>query len=138
MSFYIKLYLSTVPVFFSVDLLWLGVVARDLYQSRLSHLLAAQVDWLAAISFYLIYIAGILLFAVVPGLAAGSLRKTAIWAAAFGFFTYVTYELTNRATLPDWPMSIVFIDTLWGVSLCTFVAVIAHLIGQRLQNTHCR
>jgi uncharacterized membrane protein len=133
MVFSVKLYLLTVPIFFLVDLLWLGVVARDVYQSRLGHLLASEVNWIAAMIFYLIYITGILLFAVVPGLAADSLRKTMRWAAAFGFFTYMTYELTNAATLPEWPWSIVIIDTLWGVALCTVVALASHLIGLRLK-----
>lgn len=133
MLFYLKLYLLTVPVFFLIDMLWLGVVARDFYRSNLGHLLSDRVDWPAAIIFYLIYIGGILLFAVAPGLAADSLRKTALWAASFGFFTYATYELTNRATLPDWPMKkIVLVDTLWGVTLCTLVAIAAHLIGKQL------
>lgn len=130
--FYINLYLLTVPLFFLIDMLWLGVVARDFYRGNLSHLLADQVDWVAAIIFYLIYIAGILLFAVVPGLAADSLRKTAVWAASFGFFTYATYELTNRATLPDWPMRLVIVDILWGITLCTLVGIAAHMIGKKL------
>ena len=132
MLFYLKLYLLTVPVFFLLDMLWLGVVARDFYRRNLDRHLSDRVDWLAAIIFYLIYIAGILLFAVAPGLAADSLRKTATWAAAFGFFTYATYELTNRATLPNWPMKVVLIDTLWGITLCTIVGVTAHLIGEKL------
>lgn len=132
MLFYIKLYLLTVPVFFLVDLLWLGVVARTYYQDQIGHLLADHVDWTAAISFYLVYILGILLFAVIPGLAAQSLRKTGVAAAGFGFFTYMTYELTNRATLPDWPWEIVLVDTFWGVTLCTIVASAAHLIARRL------
>jgi uncharacterized membrane protein len=132
MLFYLKLYLLTVPVFFAVDLLWLGVIARRFYHEQLGHLLAERVDWAAAIGFYLIYISGILLFAVAPGLAEDSLRRTALGGAAFGFFTYITYELTNRATLPSWPWKIVVVDTLWGVALCTIVAVSAHLIGQRI------
>ncbi|WP_338035808.1 DUF2177 family protein [Halochromatium roseum] len=130
--FYINLYLLTVPLFFLLDMLWLGVVARDFYHGNLSHLLADQVDWVAAIIFYLIYIAGILLFAVLPGLAADSVRKTAVAAAGFGFFTYATYEFTNRATLPDWPIKIVLVDILWGITLCTLVGIAAHFIGKKL------
>jgi uncharacterized membrane protein len=133
LAFYSKLYLLTMPVFFVVDMLWLGLVARGFYQRNLGHLLAASVDWTAAILFYLLYIAGILLFAVAPGLAADSLRRTALLAAAFGFFTYMTYELTNRATLPDWPLRMVVVDTLWGMALCTLVASAAFLIGRRLR-----
>ncbi len=132
MLFYLKLYLLSVPLFFLLDMLWLGVIARDFYRNHLGHLLADRVDWPAAIIFYLLYIAGILLFAVAPGLAAESLRKTAFLGAAFGFFTYATYELTNRATLPNWPMKIVLVDTLWGMVLCTTVAVGAHLIAKQL------
>ncbi|MBK1704068.1 hypothetical protein CKO40_05775 [Halochromatium glycolicum] len=132
MAFYLRLYLFAVPVFFVVDLVWLGVVAPSLYQHHIGHLLADQVDWTAAISFYLIYTAGILVFAVAPGLVSGSLRRTALSGAGFGFFTYITYQLTNRATLPDWPWEIVWVDTLWGVVLCTVVAVMAHLIGKRI------
>ncbi|MFP4063176.1 MAG: DUF2177 family protein [Halochromatium sp.] len=132
MLFYLKLYLLTLPVFFVIDMLWLGVIARAFYRDSLGHLLAERVDWAAAIIFYLIYIAGILVFAVAPGLAADSLRKTILLAAGFGFFTYATYELTNRATLPDWPLKIVVVDTAWGVVLCCLVAMAAHLIGKWL------
>ncbi len=132
MLFYLKLYLLSVPLFFLLDMLWLGVIARDFYRSQLGHLLSERVDWPAAIIFYLIYITGILLFAVAPGLAAESLRKTAFLGAAFGFFTYATYELTNRATLPAWPMKVVVVDTLWGMVLCTAVAVGAYLIARQL------
>lgn len=131
MVFYLKLYALSATLFLALDLIWLGIVARPFYQQHLGHLLKQQVDWAAAISFYLIYIGGILLFAVVPGLAADSLKKTAMWAAAFGFFTYITYELTNRATLPEWPLVVVFVDTLWGVTLCTVVGIAAHLMGRR-------
>jgi len=128
---YLKLYLYTVPIFFAIDMLWLGVIAKQFYQTRLAHLLATDVNWAAALVFYAIYIAGILLFAVVPGLRARSLRKALLHAAGFGFFTYITYELTNMATLPNWPLSMVVIDTLWGVALCSAVAAAAYGIGVR-------
>ncbi len=99
--FHLKLYLLTVPVFFVIDLAWLGVVARDFYRDNLAHLLSATVNWPAAIVFYLIFIAGILYFAVVPALAEGSVWRAVINGALFGFFTYMTYDLTNLATLPN-------------------------------------
>jgi uncharacterized membrane protein len=130
--FYLKLYLLTIPVFFAVDLLWLGVVAKNLYQKNLAHLLSPQVNWPAAFAFYAMYIAGILLFAVRPALEAQSLARAALWGALFGFFTYATYDLTNLATLRDWPLKIVFIDIAWGVVLCTLVASGSYLIGRWL------
>ncbi len=130
--FHIKLYLLTVPIFFAVDLLWLGVFAKDFYRKGLSHLLAPAVNWPAAFLFYLLYIVGIILFAVRPGLAQQSLAKAAIWGALFGFFTYATYDLTNLATLRDWPLRVVVVDIAWGTLLCTLVASGSYLIGRWL------
>ncbi len=123
-AFYLKLYALTVPVFFIIDLIWLGVVAKGFYQKNLNHILSPQVNWPAAIIFYLIYIAGILIFAVVPAVAKDSLRHAMLYGALFGLFTYMTYELTNLALLKDWPLNIVFVDILWGVVLCFAVASI--------------
>lgn len=130
--FYLKLYLLTIPVFFAIDLLWLGVIAKDLYQKQLAHLLSPTVNWPAACAFYLIYISGILLFAVRPALVGQSLAKAALWGALFGFFTYATYDLTNLATLKNWPLKIVAIDIVWGTLLCTLVASASYLIGRWL------
>lgn len=130
--FYLKLYLLTIPVFFAIDLLWLGVVARDLYQKNLAHLLSPEVNWPAAFAFYFIYIAGIILFAVKPALAEQSLCKALLWGALFGFFTYATYDLTNLATLKAWPIKIVFIDIAWGTLLGTLVASASYQIGRWL------
>ena len=129
---YVKLYLLTVPVFFAIDLLWLGLIAKGLYQKNLAHLLSPQVNWPAAIVFYLLYIAGIILFAVRPGLDQQSLAKAAIWGALFGFFTYATYDLTNLATLRDWPMKVVVVDVAWGTLLCTVVASTSYMMGRWL------
>jgi uncharacterized membrane protein len=131
-SFYLKLYLLTVPVFFIIDLLWLGVVAKNYYQKNLNYILSPNVNWTAAIIFYLMYIAGILIFAVLPGLVKDSVRHAAVWGALFGFFTYATYELTNLALLKDWPLNIVIVDILWGVVLCSAVASLSFYLAKWL------
>ena len=131
-SFYLKLYFLTVPVFFLIDLIWLGVVAKDYYQKNLKYILSPNVNWTAAIIFYLIYIVGILIFAVLPAVAKDSLRHAAVWGALFGFFTYATYDLTNLALLKDWPLNIVFVDILWGVVLCSAVATLSFYIAKWL------
>jgi len=128
----VKLYLLTVPVFAVVDLVWIGVLARNLYKDNLGHLLSPTVNWTAAAAFYLLYIAGILYFAVVPALTEGTLSRAVINGALFGFFTYITYELTNMATLPAWPLKVVLLDTIWGVVLCATVATVSTLIGRWL------
>ncbi len=130
--YYVKLYLLTIPIFFAIDLIWLGVVAKNFYQNNLAHLLSPAVNWPAAFLFYLIYIAGIILFSVRPALAEQSLVKAAIWGALFGFFTYATYDLTNLATLRDWPIKVVLVDIAWGTLLCTLVASGSYLIGRWL------
>lgn len=131
-TFWFKLYLFTIPVFFAIDMVWLGFVARNFYKNNLNHLLSPEVNWPAAFLFYFIYIAGILLFAVRPGLEAQSLGRACLWGALFGFFTYATYDLTNLATLRDWPVLIAIVDILWGTALCTLVAAGSYLIGVRL------
>jgi uncharacterized membrane protein len=130
--FYLKLYALTVPVFFIIDLIWLGVIARGFYQKNLKYILSPNVNWTAAIIFYLMYIAGILIFAVLPGVAKDSVRHAALWGALFGFFTYATYDLTNLALLKDWPLNIVVVDILWGVILCTVVATLSFYIARWL------
>ena len=130
--FWCKLYLLTIPLFFAIDMLWLGFIAKNFYQTRLQHLLSPEVNWPAAFSFYFIYITGILFFAVRPGLDAASLGKACLYGALFGFFTYATYDLTNLATLRQWPMAVVVVDIAWGTLLCTLVGGGAYLIGSRL------
>jgi len=131
-SYYAKLYGLTVPVFFVIDLIWLGVVAKGFYQKNLKYILSPNVNWTAAIIFYLIYIAGILIFAVLPAVAKDSLRHAAVWGALFGFFTYATYDLTNLALLKDWPIIIVIVDILWGVVLCSAVATLSFFVAKWL------
>jgi uncharacterized membrane protein len=131
-SYYVKLYGLTVPVFFVIDIIWLGVVAKGFYQKNLKYILSPNVNWTAAIIFYLIYIAGILIFAVLPAVAKDSLRHAAVWGALFGFFTYATYDLTNLALLKDWPIIIVIVDILWGVVLCSAVAALSFFVAKWL------
>jgi len=128
--FYLKLYLLTVPVFFIMDIIWLAYLGRGLYKKHLGFILSDTVNWAAAISFYLIYIVGILIFAVAPALQKGSLSRAIIWGGLFGFFTYATYDLTNLATIKDWPLPIVLIDIIWGVFLCSTVGMMSYLIGR--------
>jgi uncharacterized membrane protein len=131
-SFYLKLYFLTVPFFFIIDLIWLGIVAKGFYQKHLKFILSPKVNWTAAIIFYLIYIAGILIFAVLPAVGKDSLRHAAVWGALFGFFTYATYDLTNLALVKNWPINIVIVDILWGVVLCSTVATLSFLIAKWL------
>ncbi len=130
MTFYLKLYALTVPIFFAIDLVWLGYVAKGFYQQHLERFLSPNVNWSAALLFYLIYIAGILIFAVVPALEKHSLGRAALLGGLFGFFTYATYDLTNLATLKDWPLKVVVVDIAWGTVLGAVVASCSFLVGR--------
>ena len=132
MAYYLKLYFSTLAVFFAIDMFWLGLVARTFYRKHLGFLMAPNPNWLAAIIFYLLFIVGILVFVVLPGLESGSLRDTLLRAALFGLITYATYDLTNLATLKDWPIIITVVDMIWGTVLSVMVSYASFVIGRRL------
>jgi len=130
--FYLKLYALTVPIFFIIDILWLGAIAKGFYRRNLEFILSPEVNWTAAVIFYLMYIAGILFFAVRPAVNHNSWIQAAVLGALFGFFTYATYDLTNLATIKNWPFVIVVVDILWGVCLCTLVALLSFIISKWL------
>jgi len=133
MAYYLKLYFSTLLVFFAVDMVWLGLVARTFYSQYLGYLMAPSVNWPAALLFYLLFIVGILVFVVLPGLKSGSTRDTLLRAALFGLITYATYDLTNLATLKDWPLVLSVVDMAWGTTLSLIVSYAGLSIGRRLQ-----
>jgi uncharacterized membrane protein len=107
-------------------------VARGFYRKHLSAFLATDVNWTAAILFYLLFIAGILTFAVVPGLKRESLAYAAGLGAFFGLVAYATYDLTNLATMRDWPLIVTIVDMAWGAVLSGSVAAASYAIGRKL------
>lgn len=127
-------YLITIAVFLLFDSLWLGVIAPDLYEVWIGHLLG-PVNWLAAVLFYLVYIAGIVYFAVSPALKAENrpVLLAARHGAVFGFVAYATYDLTNWATLDGWPVVMVVVDLCWGTVLTGAVAAASCFVSQKLK-----
>jgi uncharacterized membrane protein len=119
------LYAISVPIFLIIDLLWLGVIASNFYRERMGDLL--QINWTASIIFYLVFLVGLIFFAVYPQLDKGW-QMVMLYGGLFGFFTYATYDLTNLATLKDWPLDLVIVDIIWGTVLGASVAVITYLI----------
>ena len=118
---FLTLYIISVPIFFITDMIWLGLVAKNFYQSKLGHLLG-EVNWTAAIIFYLVFLVGLTFFATYPAALAGKVDQAVLFGALFGFFTYATYDLTNLATLRDWPLSVSLVDMVWGAVLGGAVA----------------
>ena len=127
----VLVYLITVPIFFAIDMIWLGVLAKDFYQRHLGYLMRPQVNWAAAIIFYLLFIVGIVIFAVKPALEARSPIQALVYGALFGFFTYATYDLTNLATIRDWPLMVTIVDLVWGTVLCGTVAWASYLAASK-------
>lgn len=128
---FIYLYVATIPVFLAIDGVWLAFIANNFYQEKIGHLLGPVV-WSAAIIFYLLFIVGIIIFAVYPAIKTQSAKKSIILGALFGFFTYATYDLTNLATLIDWPIIVTLIDIVWGSVLSGSVAVISYGISKKI------
>ena len=125
-------YLLTALVFFAIDLTWLGLIAKNLYRKYLGGFLSDQVNWTAAGIFYALYIVGIFVFSILPAVEKNSWIHAIIMGAAFGFFTYATYDLTNLATLKNWPVTIVYIDILWGTILTGLVAAAGYWITRKI------
>ena len=116
---------ATFLVMLAIDALWLGVIARSLYQQGMGNLMAPQPRLGFAAAFYLLYPIGLVIFAALPALAEGSLARAAVLGALFGFFAYATYDLTNAAVVRDWPVSLSLIDLAWG----TFASGVAATAG---------
>ncbi len=133
---FVKLYLSALPVFFLVDMIWLGLIANKLYKNELGSLLAKNLNWTAGIIFYLIFIAGIIIFAVIPALEKKDLNHALIFGALFGFFCYATYDLTNLSTLKNWPFNLTIIDMIWGTVLSGLVATVTFWIAVNILKLH--
>lgn len=124
MSRYFVTYAATFVTMVLIDLLWLGVIAKPLYQQGIGHLMAEKPNLVAAAFFYLLYPVGIVMFAVAPDAVSASWIKTFTVGALLGLFAYATYDLTNLATLKGWPVSLALVDMAWG-SLVTGVAALA-------------
>ena len=128
----ILLYLITLVVFFVIDMIWLGVVAKGFYRKHLGALMAPKVNWGAAMLFYLLFIVGLLIFVIRPALAAGAPLNALLYGALLGLISYATYDLTNLATLKDWPLVVTIVDLIWGTVLGGVVSYVSTLLGRAL------
>jgi uncharacterized membrane protein len=129
---FLKLYGATAVVFFAIDLVWLGVVAQGFYQKHLGHLLAPEVRWGPAILFYLIFIGGLLVFAILPGLGAASMTRTLALGGFLGLFAYATFDLTCAALFRSFPTAVVVVDMVWGTVLSGVVSAAGFGLGRWL------
>jgi len=129
---FIKLFLIALPVFFAIDMVWLAVVAKKFYQQQIGFLMKPDINWLAAIIFYLLFITGLIIFVITPAMVKQSWVHALLYGALFGLVTYATYDLTNLATVKDWPLLVTVVDLVWGSVLAASVSVISYLIANRI------
>lgn len=129
---YLKLFSALLPLMVLVDLLWIGVVMSGFYRGQIGHLMSGSVQWPSAAAFYLLFVVGLIYFAVMPGVMSGSLGKTFLIGAFLGLIAYGTYDLTNHATLKDWPLMMTVIDMAWGAFLSGSLASVGFLLHRYL------
>lgn len=129
---FIKLYAIALPVFFAFDMLWLGVVAKNFYRGQIGTLMKSDVNWTAAIIFYLIFIAGLVVFVISPAVEKGSWTYALLFGALFGLVCYATYDLTNLAVAKDWPLLVTIVDMVWGAVLAASVSTATYFIATKI------
>ncbi len=127
-----KLYAIALPVFFTIDMIWLGLVAKNFYRGQIGTLMKTDVNWVAAIIFYLIFISGLVVFVITPAMEKGSLSHALLFGALFGFVCYATYDLTNLAVAKDWPLLVTIVDLIWGAVLAASVSSVTYFIANKI------
>jgi uncharacterized membrane protein len=127
-----KLYVIALPVFFFIDMVWLALVAKNFYQGQIGFLMKPNINWWAAIIFYLLFIAGLIIFVIAPAFSKQSWVHALLFGALFGLITYATYDLTNLATLKDWPLLVTVVDLIWGSVLAASVSVVTYLLAMKI------
>ena len=129
---YVIAYVSTAVVFFGLDYLWLSRVAIGFYRRHIGDLLLATPNFAAAGLFYLVYVAGIVYFAVMPAVAGGGWLTALVGGAFLGLIAYGTYDMTNLATLKVWSLSVSLVDMAWGTVLTATAATAGYFAVARL------
>lgn len=129
---FIKLFLIALTVFFIIDMVWLVLVAKKFYQEQIGFLMRPDINWFAAIIFYLLFIIGLVTFVISPAIEKHSWVHALLFGALFGLVTYATYDLTNLATLKNWPILVTVVDLIWGTVLSASISVITFLIYNKI------
>jgi len=128
-------YVATGVVVLALDAVWLSLAVNRLYRPHIGELMADKLNMPAAVLFYLIYVAGIVVFAVQPALVSGRWTTALMLGAFLGFVAYGTYDLTNQATLRNWPTLVTAVDMIWGTALTAISATAGMLITRALSGT---
>jgi len=128
----ILLYLITFVCFFLIDMVWLGLIAKGFYRKHLGEMLSSKVNWAAAILFYILFIFGLVVFVVRPAAIQNSPLNALLLGALLGLICYATYDLTNLATMKNFPLVVTVVDMIWGTVLGASVSLVSVLISRWL------
>jgi uncharacterized membrane protein len=131
MNKYLATYAATALVLFMLDVLWIGGLAKSMYQEGIGHLMAEQPRLGVAALFYALYPVGLLVFVVAPRGVTDGWSVTLVHAALFGLVAYATYDLTNLATLKGWPVGLAILDMAWGCVASCAASAAGKLAFQR-------
>ncbi len=129
---FIKLYFLALSIFFAIDMVWLGLVAKQFYSKYIGFLMTKDVQWIPALIFYLLFIAGLVFFVITPALEKNNWMHALFAGMFFGLVTYATYDLTNLATLKNWPMIVTIVDLVWGMTVSGLVSVFTYVVARKL------
>ncbi len=126
-----QLFAIAFPAALVLDFAWIVVFAQQFYRQEIGYLLTPNVNWTAALLFYVFYIIALIVFVLVPAFAAGSARKALVLGAFLGFTAYMTYDLTSLATTRDWTLAVTTVDIAWGTFMSGAVAVFTYWVGKK-------
>ena len=129
---FFKLYAIALPVFIAIDMVWLGLVAKNFYRNQIGFLMKTDINWAAAIVFYLLFVVGLVVFVIAPAIEKNSWVHALLFGALFGLITYATYDLSNLATLKDWPLLVTVVDLAWGATLAASVSSATYFIARKI------
>lgn len=128
----LALYLSFFIALITIDLIWLLGISKNLYRNEMGDLMASEPKLLAGLAFYLLYALGVCIFVIVPAVSKQSWLYALQYGALFGFFCYMTYDLTNLAVVRNFPTQLAFIDIAWGSFVTALCASFAYWVGSRI------
>jgi uncharacterized membrane protein len=129
---FLKLFFTAIPIFIAFDITWIGFFAKDFYRDQIGSLMKSNINWVAAILFYFIFILGLVLFVIQPALEKQSWTHALLFGSLFGLITYATFDLTNLALLKSWPVLVTIVDLIWGMFLSAMVSVLTYIIAVKI------
>lgn len=129
---FLKLFFIALPIFIAFDISWVGFLAKDFYRDQIGFLMKPNINWLATILFYFLFITGLVLFVIQPALEKHSWIHALLFGALFGLITYATFDLTNLALLKNWPVFVTIVDLIWGMFLSVLVSLLTFFIAVKI------